>query len=428
MSTSPQIVFPRHVVIIGTGAVGLMSAIHALDEGLQVSLLDFNEAGSEEASSYGNAGWLSSHSVIPPVEPGMWKKVPGYLKDPLGPLSIRWRYLPRLTPWLLRNLASARRDRIRTTARALRTLVADARNLHLEVARRAGVAHLIDTSGVLHIYRSRRHFDNDAFGWGVRRELGISWQELEGESLRRREPDLDPAFGFAVHVDEAGHCKNPGAYMQALQAYVLARGATRISGRASGFRVEQGRLKAVLTEQGEIACDAAVIAAGARSKALAAQAGDRVQLESERGYHAVIRGQQLQATARTPMMVSEFKVIATQMETGLRIAGQVEFASFEAAPDWRRGEIMRDIALKLFPGLPRTLAAQDVQFWLGRRPSTPDGMPCIGHASASHDIIHAYGHGHIGLGCSARTGRIVAQLLTGQAPEIDLSPFSAQRF
>ena len=428
MSTSPQIVFPRHVVIIGTGAVGLMSAIHALDEGLQVSLLDFNEAGSEEASSYGNAGWLSSHSVIPPVEPGMWKKVPGYLKDPLGPLSIRWRYLPRLTPWLLRNLASARRDRIRTTARALRTLVADARNLHLEVARRAGVAHLIDTSGVLHVYRSRRHFDNDAFGWGVRRELGITWQELEGESLRRREPDLDPAFGFAVHVDEAGHCKNPGAYMQALQAYVLARGATRISGRASGFRVEQGRLKAVLTEQGEIACDAAVIAAGARSKALAAQAGDRVQLESERGYHAVIRGQQLQATARTPMMVSEFKVIATQMETGLRIAGQVEFASFEAAPDWRRGEIMRDIALKLFPGLPRTLAAQDVQFWLGRRPSTPDGMPCIGHASASHDIIHAYGHGHIGLGCSARTGRIVAQLLTGQAPEIDLSPFSAQRF
>ena len=428
MSTSPQIVFPRHVVIISTGAVGLMSAIHALDEGLQVSLLDFNEAGSEEASSYGNAGWLSSHSVIPPVEPGMWKKVPGYLKDPLGPLSIRWRYLPRLTPWLLRNLASARRDRIRTTARALRTLVADARNLHLEVARRAGVAHLIDTSGVLHIYRSRRHFDNDAFGWGVRRELGISWQELEGESLRRREPDLDPAFGFAVHVDEAGHCKNPGAYMQALQAYVLARGATRISGRASGFRVEQGRLTAVLTEQGEIACDAAVIAAGARSKALAAQAGDRVQLESERGYHAVIRGQQLQATARTPMMVSEFKVIATQMETGLRIAGQVEFASFEAAPDWRRGEIMRDIALKLFPGLPRTLAAQDVQFWLGRRPSTPDGMPCIGHASASHDIIHAYGHGHIGLGCSARTGRIVAQLLTGQAPEIDLSPFSAQRF
>lgn len=428
MSTSPQIVFPRHVVIIGTGAVGLMSAIHALDEGLQVSLLDFNEAGSEEASSYGNAGWLSSHSVIPPVEPGMWKKVPGYLKDPLGPLSIRWRYLPRLTPWLLRNLASARRDRIRTTARALRTLVADARNLHLEVARRAGVAHLIDTSGVLHIYRSRRHFDNDAFGWGVRRELGITWQELEGESLRRREPDLDPAFGFAVHVDEAGHCKNPGAYMQALQAYVLARGATRISGRASGFRVEQGRLKAVLTEQGEIACDAAVIAAGARSKTLAAQAGDRVQLESERGYHAVIRGQQLQATARTPMMVSEFKVIATQMETGLRIAGQVEFASFEAAPDWRRGEIMRDIALTLFPGLPRTLAAQDVQFWLGRRPSTPDGMPCIGHASASHDIIHAYGHGHIGLGCSARTGRIVAQLLTGQAPEIDLSPFSAQRF
>ncbi|KAF1045497.1 MAG: D-amino acid dehydrogenase 1 [Herbaspirillum frisingense] len=431
MSTSPaspEFSFPRHAVIIGAGAVGLMSAIHALDQGLQVTLLDFNEAGSEEASSYGNAGWLSSHSVIPPVEPGMWKKVPGYLMDPIGPLSIRWRYLPRLTPWLLRNLASARRERIRATARALRTLVIDARLLHRDVAQRAGVAHLIDTSGVLHVYRSRRHFDGDAFGWGVRRELGVQWTELEGEALRRREPDLDPAFGFAVHVDEAGHCKNPGAYMQALDTYARARGAHRVQGRATGFRIEEGRLKAVLTADGEIACDAAVICAGARSKQLAAQAGDGVQLESERGYHATIAGQALRATAHTPMMVSEFKVIVTQMENGLRIAGQVEFASFEAAPDWRRGEIMRDIALKLFPGLPRELPASDVKFWLGRRPSTPDGMPCIGYASASRDIVHAYGHGHIGLGCSARTGRIAAQLLAGQAPEIDLAPFSPQRF
>lgn len=101
MSTLPDISFPRHAVVIGAGAVGLMSAIHALDQGLEVSLLDFNPVGSEEAASYGNAGWLSSHSVIPPVEPGMWKKVPGYLMDPIGPLSIRWRYLPRLTPWLL---------------------------------------------------------------------------------------------------------------------------------------------------------------------------------------------------------------------------------------------------------------------------------------------------------------------------------------
>lgn len=427
-SSTPEFPFPRHVVIIGGGAVGLMSAIHALDQGLQVSLLDFNEAGSEEASSYGNAGWLSSHSVIPPVEPGMWKKVPGYLADPLGPLAIRWRYLPGLAPWLLRNLASARRARIRKTAQALRTLVVDARLLHQQVAARAGVGELIDTSGVLHVYRSRQAFEGDAFGWGVRRELGIQWTELEGEALRRREPDLDPAFGFAVHVDEAGHCRDPGAYMKALDAYARARGARRVEGRALGFRLEQGRLKAVVTEEGEIACDAAVIAAGARSKALAAAAGDEIQLASERGYHASIAGHEWQATARTPMMVSEFKVIATQMQGGLRIAGQVEFASFEAAPDWRRGEIMRDIALKLFPGLPRELPATDVKFWLGRRPSTPDGMPCIGYARASRDIVHAYGHGHIGLGCSARTGRIVGQLLAGLTPEIDLAPFSPQRF
>jgi D-amino-acid dehydrogenase len=159
---------------------------------------------------------------------------------------------------------------------------------------------------------------------------------------------------------------------------------------------------------------------------LAAAAGDRVSLESERGYHVMIN--QPEGSPRTPVMASDTKTIATLMQGGLRVAGQVEIASFDAAPNWRRADILRDHALSMFPALPRNLPANRFRYWLGRRPSTPDGLPCIGRASASRDIIHAYGHGHVGLVGSARTGRLVAQLLADQPPEVPLEPFDPRRF
>jgi len=143
----------RHVVVIGAGAVGSATAIEALRAGLRVTVLEPGEPGGPQATSYGNAGWLSSHSVIPPAQPGIWKKVPRYLLDPLGPLAIRWTYLPRATPWLLRYLAAgATHQRIAVIAHALRTLLIDAPALHRALAEQAGVAHLIEQKALLHVY------------------------------------------------------------------------------------------------------------------------------------------------------------------------------------------------------------------------------------------------------------------------------------
>ena len=309
----------RHVVVIGAGAIGAMSALHALDQGLQVTIVDPGTPGGEHASSYGNAGWLSSHSILPPSEPGVWKKVPGFLADPLGPLSIRWRYLPRTLPWLLRYLiAGATEARITETAKALRTLLAGAAPLHQKIAENAGVGQLIELGGLLHVYRSRQHFESDARGWRIRRELGVGWEELEAEELRRREPDLDPGYGFGVYISEAGHCRNPGAYIAALIGHACDRGAHLRAVKATGFRFTGDRLSAVCTEEGDIVCDAAVIAAGAQAKVLAAQAGDSVPLETERGYHAMVENPE--GYPRTPMMIMDRKVIATQTELGLRVA------------------------------------------------------------------------------------------------------------
>src|SRR3546814_8775792 len=158
-------------------------------------------------------------------------------------------------------------------------------------------------------------------------------------------------------------------------------------------------LKAVLTADGEIACDRAVIAAGARAKPLAAAAGDAVPLDVERGYHVSIAG--ANRGPRTPIMVSDRKLSVTMTERGLRGAGQVEIAGLARSPDWRRAEVLRRHLLGLFPDLPRALSAERVQTWMGFRPSLPDCLPFIGRASATPVVIHPIGPGHISLVSSA---------------------------
>ena len=413
--------------MIGAGAVGAASALELLRDGHRVSIIEPGEPGGEQAASYGNGCWLSTMSVIPPAGPGTWRKVPGYLRDPLGPLSIRWRYLPKAAPWLLRYLAAGWTEaRVLRAAQALRPLLADAPALHRKLAEEAGVGGLIEQKGLMYIYPDRAAFEAEALSFRVRKSVGIEWIELDADEMRQREPALDRRYTFGVLIEDAGHCRDPGAYVAAMVEAAVREGAVRIASRATGLRIEGGRLRAVETEGGPVACEAAVICAGARSKALAAAAGDRVPLETERGYHAVLRDPEV--GPRLPLMPSDGKMAITMTEGGLRCAGQVEIAGLEAAPDWRRAEVLRDHLLRCFPRLPRDLPAERVKVWMGHRPSMPDGLPCLGPSRDTPDVIHAFGHGHVGLVASARTGRVVAQMVGGRAPEIPVDAFDAARF
>jgi D-amino-acid dehydrogenase len=416
-----------HTVVIGAGIVGACTALALLKEEHRVTLLEPGAPGGEQAASYGNGCWLSPMSVIPPAVPGLWRKVPGFIADPLGPLAIRWTYLPRVLPWLARYLLSGwTEQRVAKTAVALRALLQDAPAAHAALAEEAGVGALIERRGLMYIYPSRAEFEAEAVAWRIRRQVGIRWLELSAEELRQREPALDRRYGFAALVEEGGHCRDPGAYVAALVALAESQGASRVAARATGFRIEGGRLRAVTTEAGEIAADRAVISAGAYSKALAAAAGDRLPLETERGYHAMIEGAEV--GPRTPLMPSDGKMSITMTSRGLRCAGQVEIAGLAAAPNWKRAEILRDHLLRSFPGLPRDLPVERVRFWMGHRPSMPDGLACIGPSSATGDIVHAFGHGHVGLVAAPRTARLVAQILGGRPAEVDTRPYDPGRF
>jgi D-amino-acid dehydrogenase len=417
----------RHIVVIGAGAIGTISSIELLRDGHRVTIIEPSTPGGEQAASYGNAGWLSTHSVIPPAEPGTWKKVPKFLTDPLGPLAIRWSYLPKALPWLIKYLLSGWTEaRVEATARALRTLLVDAPLLHKQLADEAGVGHLIECQGVMHIYPSRAAFDADRLGWSIRKRVGVTWMELSADEMRQREPDLHPRYQFGVLVEEAGRCRDPGSYVAALAAHARELGAEFVTAKAKGLRLQGSRLVSVDTDKSEIACDAAVVAAGAHSKPLAASIGDRLPLETERGYHVMIDG--AQTGPRTSVMASDAKMVVNWTDRGLRAAGQVEIAGLEAAPNWKRAEILRDHMISMFPKLPKDLPAARVRNWFGHRPSMPDGRPCIGYSSASRDVVYAFGHGHVGLVGSARTGRVVAQLVGGRAAEIPVTPFDPKRF
>jgi len=417
----------KHIVVIGAGVVGASVAHHCLRAGLKVTLLEPGKPGDAQAASFGNAGWLSSHSILPPAYPGVWKQVPKWLLDPLGPLTVRWRHLPKAIPWLSAYLASAwTHQQVKNTSVSLRALLRDAPNFHREMANQIGVGNLICVREVLHTYPTQLDYEADSIGWEIRRDAGVTWQCLNKQRLHDLEPELNAKYGWGVLVDGTGYCLNPSEYVKALVEDSLQAGATLTRASAHSFNFINGNLASVNTSVGVIKCDAAVIAAGARAKELALRAGDPLPLATERGYHYEVQapGQ----GPNHPTMFMDQKVIVTPLSSGIRIAGQVEIAGLDDAPNWQRAEILRQHLATLYPRLADTISTDHINVWMGRRPSLPDGIPCIGFSSSSQSIIHAFGHGHVGLASSARTGRLVAQLLTNTSPEIDLKPFRPQRF
>ena len=417
----------RHVAVLGAGIVGVCTALALRADGAEVTVVDPGEPGGRHAASYGNGAWFSPASVVPMSMPGVWRRVPGMLLDPLGPLAIRPASLPSLLPWLLRFLyAGATVRRVEATARALRPLLEPGPGLHEALAADAGVQRLVRRKGLIYAYPTAADFKAESLAWRLRRDNGVAWTELDGEALHAAVPSLARQYGFGVLVPAGAHSTDPGAYVAALARHAAARGVKVVRGRATGFRVRNGRLQAVVTEDGLLSCERAVISAGIASRELAREAGDTPSLESERGYHVVVDGDAV--SLDIPVQPSDTRMGMTLTDAGLRGAGQVELASAGAPPDWRRASILLEHLKRAFPGLPQDLALEHVGRWLGHRPSTPDGLPVIGASSASPDIVHAFGHGHVGLASAPMTARLVAAIVRGEPPPAPVAAYCAQRF
>lgn len=410
----------RHVVVIGAGIVGACSAAWLQRKGLQVTLIDRSDPGEETSS--GNAGSVSPTAVLPVAMPGMLKQIPQWLLDPLGPLAIRWSYLPKAAPWLMRFLSCANREQMWRTANGMRGLLAPVFECYAPLLARANASDLIRREGCLYVYDSKEAFDADRPMQDLRRKLGAKLEDLGESEIRKLEPSLSTKFKWGIHAPENGFTVNPQRLTKTIAGQVVRDGGRFIRAEVQKIELRTDGRKVIHTSNGEESADAAVIAAGAWSGRLAALFGDKVPLESQRGYHVTMADPAI--PARRMVNWVRRRVFATPMEMGLRLAGTVEIAGLQAEPNWRRADILVDVAKVMYP----ELNVSKVTRWMGHRPCLPDSLPVIGPSPRAPGIFYAFGHGHVGMCGAPGTGRTIAELVAGERPQIDIRPFRVDRF
>lgn len=418
---------PSAVAIIGGGIVGLFTALELLERGYNVSLIEPDLPGGRQAASYGNGTWVSEGAIIPISLPGMWRAVPGFLLDPMGPFVLQWRYLPWLLPWLVRFLAAGRSwSRVERDIPARAALLTGAVARYEARAAEAGISQLMGARGVMYVYRSHADLEADRPAWDLRSKYDIEYEVREGESLRSLVPDLSPEYILGIRILPAASLRDPGKFCAGLAKLFEDRGGRVFKALATGFDLSGGKLRAVQTSQGPIACDYAVIAAGIGSGKFARMVGDRVPLIAERGYHVEVLDCPIRL--QTGLMPADGKMAVSSTLTGLRLAGQVELAKPTAPPDWRRARIQLKHARRMFPQIADIIDNGPHDVWMGNRPSTPDCLPVIGRSSGYPDVFHAFGHGHTGMVMAPGTASLVADLIAGSTPSVDPTPYSPRRF
>ncbi len=410
-----------HIVVLGTGIVGTCSAAWLQRDGHRITFVSPVPAG--EACSFGNAGSLSPSACLPVGLPGMWKQVPGWLRDPDGPLRIHPDYFLRVLPWLLRFLRASSRPEVERIAAALRGLLAPIFDSYQPLLDHAQATHLVRRSGCLYVYASQASAARWQWGMNLRRRLGVDLRDVGEEELATLEPDLRGRFRFGILAPENGSTTDPSALVKALHAQCLADGAQEVTDAAVGFDSSGDRVTAVrLLGGSRIECDGVVVAAGAWSGPLARALGAPVPLETQRGYHVTVQSSNL--ALRHTVMAPEYNLMVNPMGMGLRLAGSVEFAGLKRQPDYRRADVLLAKGREMFPHLDASRTTR----WMGHRPCLPDSLPVIGRAPRVANAWLAFGHGHVGMCGGATTGREIAHLVAGRAPQVDLQPFSPARF
>lgn len=414
MGNQPQ------TAIIGAGVVGLATAASFVQRNHRVTLIDPSEPG--RGCSYGNAGCFSLASIVPVGMPGMWRKVPKWLLDPSGPLAIPPRYAPHIAPWVWSLLRSSSVAKVNAIADDLKTLLFPALQYWRPLAEWAGVPDLIQQNGWAVAYESAAAFEGDRLGWKLRSDRGVRVEVLKGKEITELEPALASKFTHMAYLPEQGQCLNPLRLSNAIEATLRQHGARFVQARALDFLWKDGRVSSVVTDQEQIAADHIVVAAGAFSKPLALKLGDRIPLETERGYHVMVKSSG--PTLSRPVMSGEGKFFATPMEEGIRFAGSVELGGLDLPPNYKRADVLLKQGRAMLPRLD----GEELGRWMGFRPSLPDSKPVIGASNRAPNAFYAFGHGHVGLTAAAATAEIIADLATGHRPRIDPAPFRPGRF
>ncbi len=400
--------------VIGAGVVGVNVALQLLQEGHDVTL--FDRLGPGEACSFGNSGAMPKHHALPMSTPGILYNVPGYLLNPFGPLALKWTYLPKLAPWLVKFIRSGTPG---TFDRNLRTLIGLAELSHgywTELLAKTGANAYVRENSALTIYRTVAARDKATWLWQRLRELGENIRFVEGVEMREIEPTVPDGYEFGVLGADYRHALDPHALVVRLAESFTSHGGNIRRANVADILDNYNQSVTVRTDREQEVFSNVVIAAGAWSNELLRRFGQSVPLESGRGYQMTFPD--FRAVPNHVLIISDMRMALTPMSAGLRLGGGIEFSGLHSAPNFIRAEVQRANLNRLYP----KDKLDNYTLWSGDRPMTPDSLPVIDRLPGHPNIICAFGHGQYGLTLASITARLVADLVARRQPSVDISP------
>lgn len=411
----------RRVTVIGNGIVGLATAYHLRRQGWDVTVID--RAPVDEGTSTGNAGAIAAAEVAPIACPGLWKRVPKMLVDPLGPLHLPPKHLLKLAPWLWHFLRACRPHNFERGVAALGAITSQVQADHYAMLDDIGARHLIANEGGLTVYRSDDGFERAKADWELLARFGFEGKRLNGKALRDMEPALGPAVVGGYHTAQWAHYRDPKELLTTLHAKLIERGVRFETASVMGLETDGARVTHLnLADATRPEVSELVICAGAWSGVLSRQLDEAFPIEADRGYNTTLPKPGIELSNYVTFAEDSF--VAVPMSMGVRIGGAVEMGGLTAAPNYERSKALLMLAKRYLPDLKEEGGTQ----WMGHRPGTPDSLPVIGRSTRARNVSYAFGHGHLGLTMSVTTGRLIAALLDGRDPGIDLSPYRIDRF
>ena len=408
----------RSVAVLGAGIVGVSCALHLGRRGFRVTLVDRREPGSE--TSFGNSGVIGRASIAPLSQPAIWRKLRRYAANRDRAVRFGPGYPARELGWFVRFLANSRPGAYEANARHLNALLTHALAEHEALL--GGDSGLLRRDGWLQLFRSESGFEASAGARALWYRHGVRFRVLDRGALRELEPHLGPVFQRAVWLEDIASVANPGQVCRILAERFAAEGGTVLREEARSLRITADGVLIGLGDE-ELHTDEAVVALGPWSTDMLAPLGYRLPVIRERGYHLHLAPRHNEPLGR-PCLDAEGAYVVTPMDAGLRLTTGIEFSAPDAPPTPLQLDAVLPLAREAFPaGGP-----VESKPWLGARPGTPDSLPIIGRAPRHPNLWFAFGHASIGFALGPVTGRLIAEMISGEAPLVDPIPYSATRF
>ncbi|MFP5495645.1 MAG: NAD(P)/FAD-dependent oxidoreductase [Gammaproteobacteria bacterium] len=411
------------VAVVGAGIIGVACALQLARQGRRVVIIDQQEPG--HGASFGNAGHLATEQVFPIADASILSRLPAMLMDPMGPLRLDWKYLPRALPWFTRLLLNLRPAPFQRTVAGIRALNEGSLGAWHRLLGSIERPHLMREDGSLLVFeRAESRQAIDAL------QARMSQQEVpvdhwQASAVQDAAPQLSEGIQGGLFFPRTGHFLDPYGVVCELMEAAKASGVQFLKRQVVGGKLDEHGVS-LRTDQGIVAACQVLIACGAHSASLTgALTGKKVPLDTERGYHLMLPHEH----GRLPFAVTslERKFIMTPMDGGLRLAGTVEFAGLDRPPNMERAWQLHRLSQGLFR---RDLSAEDATPWMGFRPSLPDSLPIIDKVCEGK-VLLAFGHQHLGLTQAAVTAELIARLASPAAASNGLpalGPYRLDRF